>query len=90
MNTGVGNNVQVSVEKGKVVEVSGQWKPQRESKAKDWRSGNWWEQGYVRRLELPEDADWRRIEAQVSNDILLEIRIPRNLSDGNPSQVNDK
>lgn len=84
VKTGVGNNVQVFVDKGKVVEISGQWKQQGESKAKDWRSGQWWEYGYVRRLELPEDADWRKIEAYVNNDILLEIRIPRNLLDGDP------
>uniref|UniRef100_A0A2N9J1Y0 SHSP domain-containing protein n=1 Tax=Fagus sylvatica TaxID=28930 RepID=A0A2N9J1Y0_FAGSY len=86
---GVGNNVQVCVEKGKVVEISGQWKLQRESKAKDWRSGQWWEYGYVRRLELPEDADWRRIEAYVNNDINLEIRIPKNLLNGDPSEGKD-
>ncbi|OMP04517.1 hypothetical protein COLO4_09554 [Corchorus olitorius] len=71
-------NVQIHVEKGKIVEISGQLKQQRESKTKDWRSCNWWEYGYVRRLELPEDADWKRIEAYLSNDVLLEIRIPRN------------
>ncbi|KAH0986832.1 hypothetical protein GBA52_014009 [Prunus armeniaca] len=44
------NNVQVYAENGKVVEISGQWKQQGgESKStKDWRSGNWWEHGYVR------------------------------------------
>ncbi|KAF3453541.1 hypothetical protein FNV43_RR03981 [Rhamnella rubrinervis] len=26
------------------------------------RSGNWWEYGYVRKLERPEDADCRRLE----------------------------
>ncbi|XVF77659.1 hypothetical protein PTKIN_Ptkin14bG0064800 [Pterospermum kingtungense] len=76
---GVGkSNVQIHTGKGKIVEISGQLKQQRESQAKDWRSCNWWEYGYVRRLELPEDADWRSIEAYVSNDVLLEIKIPRN------------
>jgi HSP20 family molecular chaperone IbpA len=81
----------VVVEKGKVVEISGQWKQQQrdQSKIKDWRSGQWWEYGYVRRLELPEDADWRRMEASLNNDILLEIRIPKSLLDGDPSQGND-
>ncbi|XVF70517.1 hypothetical protein PTKIN_Ptkin11bG0168000 [Pterospermum kingtungense] len=75
---GVGkSNVQIDVEKGKIVEIYGQLKQQRESKTKDWRSCNWWEYGYVRRLELPEDADWRRIEAYLSNDVVLEIKIPR-------------
>ncbi|KAK8542693.1 hypothetical protein V6N12_015278 [Hibiscus sabdariffa] len=73
------NNVQIHVEKGKIVEIFGQLKLlQRESQKKDWRSCNWWEYGYVRRLELPEDADWRRIEASLSNDVVLEMRIPRN------------
>ncbi|KDP39039.1 hypothetical protein JCGZ_00796 [Jatropha curcas] len=79
---GVGiNTVQVYAENGKIVEISGQWNQQRETKAKDWRSGNWWEHGYVRRLELPEDADWRKIEAYLNNDIFLEIRIPKNSVD---------
>lgn len=59
------------------MEISGQWKQQGgDSKStKDWRSGNWWEHGYVRKLELPQDADWRRIEASVTNDLLVEIKI---------------
>ncbi|KAF2285842.1 hypothetical protein GH714_008373 [Hevea brasiliensis] len=61
---GVGiNTVRVYAENGKIVEISGQWKQQKESKAKDWRSEHWWEHGYVRRLELPEDADWKKIQA---------------------------
>ncbi|KAF8409469.1 hypothetical protein HHK36_005545 [Tetracentron sinense] len=71
-------NTQVSVENGKVVAISGQWKQQRESNANDWRNGNWWELGYVRRLELPENADWRTMGANVDRDRLLEIRIPKN------------
>lgn len=64
------------------MEISGQWKPQRDqSKAKDWRSGHWWEPGFVRRLELPEDVDWRETEAYVSNDMFLEVRIPKSTSD---------
>lgn len=78
---GVGKNqVQVSVENGKIVEISGQWKEQRDPRTKDWRSGHWWEYGYVRRLELPEDADWKKTEVYLSSDVLLEIRIPKNPS----------
>ncbi|XP_026419091.1 21.7 kDa class VI heat shock protein-like [Papaver somniferum] len=77
-------NVQVSVENGNVVEVSGQWKQQRkESDAKDWRSGHWWESGYARRLELPENADGRNIEAYIIDDIFLEIRIPKSTTGDN-------
>ncbi|XP_030542814.1 21.7 kDa class VI heat shock protein isoform X2 [Rhodamnia argentea] len=71
------NSVQIHTDNGKVVEISGQWKPQRESNTKDWRCGHWWEHGYVRRLELPEDADWRKLEAKLSSDKYLEIRIPK-------------
>ncbi|KAF6138816.1 hypothetical protein GIB67_025978 [Kingdonia uniflora] len=72
------SDVQICVENGKVLEISGQWRPQRETGAKDWRSEYWWEFGYVRRLELPENADWRKIEANVDDEIILEIRIPKN------------
>ncbi|KAJ4963918.1 hypothetical protein NE237_023857 [Protea cynaroides] len=77
---GVGTyNNQVCVENGKIMEISGQWKQQqlRESNTRDWRSGHWWEYGYVRRLELPEYADWRKMEAIVYDDMILEIRIPK-------------
>ncbi|XP_058208452.1 21.7 kDa class VI heat shock protein [Rhododendron vialii] len=75
---GVGKgSVQVFVEHGKVVVITGLWKQLKESKTKDWRTGHWWEHGYVRRLELPENADWRKIEAYLSNDVFLEIKIPK-------------
>lgn len=75
------SNVQVYAENGKVLEISGQWKQQQQQRdqsktnTRDWRSGHWWEYGFVRRLELPQDADWRKIEAYVTNDLLLEIKI---------------
>ncbi|KAK2984781.1 hypothetical protein RJ640_004606 [Escallonia rubra] len=72
------DSLQVYVEKGKVVDISGQWRQQRDPNTKDWRCSHWWEQGFVRRLELPENVDWRKMEAYLSNDILLEIRIPKN------------
>lgn len=71
------------------MEISGQWKQQRDSKAKDWRCGHWWDYGYVRRLEMPEDADWRNIEAHLYNDILLEIRIPKRPHGCDPPQGKD-
>ncbi|KAL6975322.1 hypothetical protein U1Q18_024118 [Sarracenia purpurea var. burkii] len=88
---GVGkSSVQVYVEQGKVVEISGQWKAPKEPNPKDWRSGHWWEHGYVRRLELPENADWTRMEAWVKNDAVLEIRIPKkSYSDCEESEGND-
>ena len=64
------------------MEINGQWIQQREAKAKDGRSGHWWEHGYIRRLEVPEDADWKKIEAHLNNDIFLELRIPKNNIDG--------
>ncbi|OVA13157.1 Alpha crystallin/Hsp20 domain [Macleaya cordata] len=88
---GVGkHNIQVAVENGKVVEISGQWRQRKESDAKDWRNGHWWEFGYARRLELPENADWRKIEANIDDDIFLEIKIPKNATEnsGSPQRNN--
>nr|GMC72487.1 21.7 kDa class VI heat shock protein [Ipomoea batatas] len=70
--------VQICVANRKVLEISGLWRQQREARSSnDWRSGQWWEQGYVRRIELPENADWRKTEASVNNDIILQIRVPK-------------
>lgn len=71
------NSIQVCIENGRILEISGQWKQPRESKPVDWRSVQWWEYGYVRRLELPEGAGWKKIEANLINDICLEIKIPK-------------
>lgn len=77
--TGVGKSgVQVCVANRKVLEISGVWRQQREARSSnDWRSSQWWEQGYVRRIELPENAEWRKTEASVNNDIFLQIRVPK-------------
>ncbi|XP_077221465.1 21.7 kDa class VI heat shock protein-like [Tasmannia lanceolata] len=77
--------VQIYVDDGKVVEISGQWK-QTESDSKDWRTERWWEHGHVRRLELAENANWRKIEAYIDDERFLEIRIPKNISDFNNTQ----
>lgn len=74
------NALQISIEEGgKVLEISGQLREQqREGKTTvDWRRVNWWEHGFVRRLELPEDADSSRMEARIKNDLVLEIKIPK-------------
>jgi len=49
----------------------------RDSKTNDWRCGHWWENGYVRRLEMPKDTDWKNIQAFIYNDIFLEIKMPK-------------
>lgn len=78
---GVGEElVQVCVEKGKILEISGQWKQQTDSKMRDWRSNHWWEHGFVRRIELPDNAEWKKTEASVKNDTILEIKIPMKAS----------
>ncbi|CAM8909306.1 unnamed protein product [Rhodiola kirilowii] len=75
--------VNVCIEVGKVLEISGLWKVQKEGKTNDWRSGHWWDHGYVRRLELPENAHWRGLDACLRDEAYLEIRIPRyKLDDG--------
>lgn len=70
-----------------MIEISGKWRG-RESDSRDWRAGRWWEHGYVRRLELPENANWRKIEAYIDNDNFIGIKIPKNISDGNIHQIN--
>ena len=87
VKTGTGiNNIQVYVDDGKVVEISGEWKPQRDSKANDWRCGHWWENGYVWRLEMAEDAYSKNIEAHIHNSMFLEIKIPKSTLGCDPSQ----
>ncbi|CAA6668759.1 unnamed protein product [Spirodela intermedia] len=76
----------VAVEKGRVVEISGRWRRRRRRREEDsgersdWRAGEWWELGFVRRLELPEDARPATAVAAVDGSGLLEIRIPRRSS----------
>ncbi|XP_023747949.1 21.7 kDa class VI heat shock protein isoform X2 [Lactuca sativa] len=71
------SSVRICVENGKVMEISGVWKNKGESSRTDWRSGEWWEHGFVRRLELPENTDWKKTEAYVYNDTVLDIRLPK-------------
>ncbi|XP_072952441.1 22.3 kDa class VI heat shock protein [Typha angustifolia] len=79
-------DIEVSGDRCKVIDISGQWRGQ-ESDARDWRTGRWWEQGYVRRLELPENTNWKRVEAYVDDDSFLEIKIAKNISDSNIHQT---
>ncbi|PIN19617.1 Molecular chaperone (small heat-shock protein Hsp26/Hsp42) [Handroanthus impetiginosus] len=72
---GLGNDIiQVCIENGKILEISGQ---QRECRTKDWKKCKWWEHGYVRRIELPDQTDWRKAEAYIKNDVVLEIKMPK-------------
>ncbi|KMS98533.1 hypothetical protein BVRB_4g092230 isoform A [Beta vulgaris subsp. vulgaris] len=86
--TGEESSVQVCVEKGKILEISGQWKQHTDLKARDWRSHHWWEIGFVRRIELPENADWKKTEVTAKNDIILEIKIPMK-SSASPTRQGD-
>ncbi|KAK1440007.1 hypothetical protein QVD17_05832 [Tagetes erecta] len=71
------SSIRVYVENGKVMEISGLWNHKGDSRTTDWRSDKWWERGFVRRLELPENVDWKKIEAFVNNDTILDIRLPK-------------
>ncbi|XP_015898099.3 21.7 kDa class VI heat shock protein isoform X1 [Ziziphus jujuba] len=83
-------NVQIYADSEKVVEISGQWKQQTRESKMEWRSGNWWEYGFVRRLEMPEDADCRRIEAYVTTDMVFEIKIAKKtLGSDHPNKGKD-
>ncbi|KAL3647090.1 hypothetical protein CASFOL_008058 [Castilleja foliolosa] len=78
---GTSNNiVQVCIENGKILEINGQFRQQKEkdeSRTKDWKMNHWWEHGYVRRLELPDQADSRKTEAHLKNEVVLEIKVPK-------------
>lgn len=53
---------------GKVVEISGLWKRVEKGKEYNWRRGQWWEQGYVRRVELTDNSNWKSIVAYLRDD----------------------
>lgn len=74
------------MEKGKILEINGQWTDHH--KARDWKSGHWWEHGFVRRIEVPENADWKKTEVTVKNDIIIEIKIPMK-SSASPTRKSD-
>ncbi|KAK3138359.1 hypothetical protein QOZ80_5AG0367770 [Eleusine coracana subsp. coracana] len=70
--------VEVSGDAMKVIDISGLWRAPP-ADGRDWRAGRWWEHGFVRRVELPEDADWRKVEAYFDDgDGSLEIKVPKN------------
>ncbi|KAM0886792.1 hypothetical protein ACQ4PT_029475 [Festuca glaucescens] len=74
-------DVEVSGDGARVVDVSGLWRGPP-SDGRDWRAGRWWEHGFVRRVELPEDADGARVEAYFDDgDGSLEVRVPKRKGD---------
>uniref|UniRef100_A0A0D9WIA6 SHSP domain-containing protein n=1 Tax=Leersia perrieri TaxID=77586 RepID=A0A0D9WIA6_9ORYZ len=61
----------------RVLDITGLWRPPPPD-GRDWRAGRWWEHGFVRRVELPEDADWRKMEAYFDDgEGSLEIKVPK-------------
>ncbi|KQK05552.1 22.3 kDa class VI heat shock protein [Brachypodium distachyon] len=71
-------DVEVSGDCGRVLDVSGLWRAAAPPDGRDWRAGKWWEHGFVRRVELPEDADGARVEAYFDDgDGSLEIKVPK-------------
>ncbi|XP_062181693.1 22.3 kDa class VI heat shock protein-like [Phragmites australis] len=70
-------DVEVSGDAMKVIDISGLWRASP-ADGRDWRAGRWWEHGFVRRVELPEDADWRKVEAYFDDgEGSLEIKVPK-------------
>lgn len=70
------------------MEISGLWNRKSDSRTTDWRSDKWWERGFVRRLELPEHVDWKKIEASLNNDNILDIRLPKTSTECDTSAGN--
>nr|CAB3465076.1 unnamed protein product [Digitaria exilis] len=75
-----GRKCEVEVSSGdamKVIDITGLWRAPP-ADGRDWRAGRWWEHGFVRRLELPDDADWRKVEAYLDDgEGSLEIKVPK-------------
>ncbi|TKW26496.1 hypothetical protein SEVIR_3G193900v4 [Setaria viridis] len=70
-------DVEVSGDAMKVIDISGLWRVPP-ADGRDWRAGRWWEHGFVRRVELPEDAEWRKVEAYFDDgEGSLEIKVPK-------------
>ncbi|KAH9323414.1 hypothetical protein KI387_018053 [Taxus chinensis] len=71
-------DIQVIVEDGSVLEISGEWKKKNERIEKDgeWRRGEWWEVGYLRRFKFPDNVDIEKIEANIENGV-LNVQIPK-------------
>ncbi|XP_057824048.1 16.9 kDa class I heat shock protein 3 [Cryptomeria japonica] len=72
------NDIQVIVEDGSILEISGQWKKQNENSRGNGeeRRAEWWEEGYVRRFKLPDNIDSDKIEAKIENGV-LNVQIPK-------------
>jgi hypothetical protein len=71
-------DVEVSGDAMKVIDISGLWRAPP-ADGWDWRASRWWEHGFVRRVELPEDADWRKVEAYFDDgEGSLEVKVPKN------------
>ncbi|XP_020577618.1 21.7 kDa class VI heat shock protein [Phalaenopsis equestris] len=73
-----GRSVEVAIcgDKKNLIEISGIWKVGNPT-VRDWKLRKWWEYGFVRRLEVADDADCRKMEACINNDVTLEIIIPK-------------
>ncbi|PVH62169.1 hypothetical protein PAHAL_3G225200 [Panicum hallii] len=70
-------DVEVSGDAMKVIDISGLWRAPP-ADGRDWRAGRWWEHGFARRVELPEDAEWRKVEAYFDDgEGSLEIKVPK-------------
>uniref|UniRef100_A0ACD5T8W0 Uncharacterized protein n=1 Tax=Avena sativa TaxID=4498 RepID=A0ACD5T8W0_AVESA len=73
-------DVEVSGDGARVVDVSGLWRAPP-ADGRDWRAGRWWEHGFVRRVELPEDADGCKVEAYFDDaEGSLEIRVRKRIN----------
>ncbi|KAK8967611.1 21.7 kDa class VI heat shock protein [Platanthera guangdongensis] len=80
-------NYQVALcgDKGRVIEISGKWE-EKEAGGENWRNNQGWEHGFVRRLEVPDDADLMKMEPCIADDVAMEIKLSKKVSN---SQIND-
>ncbi|KAH9327347.1 hypothetical protein KI387_007525, partial [Taxus chinensis] len=75
--------VEIVVENGRVLQVSGRRRKKAEAEEMMWRIGERSRVGYLRRLRLPANADVHQLKAELENGVLT-ITIPK-LSSSSPS-----
>ena len=66
------NDIDVTVENGRFLKISGQWNHDRQQDD----CGKWWNAEYMRRFILPDNADIEQAHASM-DDGVLEISIPK-------------
>uniref|UniRef100_A0A0D6R3W5 SHSP domain-containing protein n=1 Tax=Araucaria cunninghamii TaxID=56994 RepID=A0A0D6R3W5_ARACU len=71
------HDLNVSVENGRTLKISGLWNHKVEDMQEADRSGEWWKVEYMRRFILPENANIEHARARI-DDGVLDVKILKN------------